>query len=314
VFAWWHRLSIAKTLWKARHLVDSGAGEERAMLRQATAEATRILAKRETGRYREVSELLGERYLAVSRTSKRLTLIEYVEAFGVALVMALLLKAYVIGAYVIPSGSMIPTLLVGDHILANKFVYRFGEVKRGDIIVFKYPGDERVDYIKRVIGLPGETVEVKGTQVLINGVALDERYARFEPGFDEERHAMAFQQRFAARGAVTVPAGHYFMMGDNRDRSADSRYWGFVRKDKIRGRAMVIYWSRDREKRMATGIRPLDAVINALVADLYDPQTVRAATAGQRLLFILDKLKSILLFPVYVAYQTRWDRFGDGVN
>ncbi len=164
-----------------------------------------------------------------------------------AVAIALLVRAFFVQAYKIPSSSMEPTLLVGDHILVIKCLYgirvpflgkqliEFSKPKRGEIVVFVYPRDPKKDFIKRVIGLPGERVEIRDKKVLINGRPLDDPWGVWEregvprPSF----------------GPVTVPEDHYFVMGDNRDNSMDSRYWGFVPKENLIGRAFVIYWSWD---------------------------------------------------------------------
>ncbi len=198
---------------------------------------------------------------------------EYTEAILFALLLALFLRAFVIQAFKIPSGSMKETLQIGDHILVNKLFYRtwtkydlaemfevvpilgdviesltdvlpfdynfrFKKVGRGDVVVFKYPRDESRDFIKRIIGMPGEIVMVRGKEVLINGRVIDEPYAKYDE--------VGKQGNFASRGhfgPVRVPKHHFFMLGDNRDNSLDSRAWGFLRMDKIRGEAFLIYWS-----------------------------------------------------------------------
>jgi len=136
---------------------------------------------------------------------------------------------------------MIPTLLVGDHILVNKFVFRFRDPQRGDVIVFKYPWDEKRDFIKRVVAVGGEEVTMKDRTVFIDGRPLVEPYAIYSdsrlsggPGYQY--------------GPVVVPPGSYFVMGDNRDNSQDSRFWGYLKKEKIRGKSFLIYWSWDSEK------------------------------------------------------------------
>ena len=175
---------------------------------------------------------------------------EYAEAILIAFALAVVVRTFVVQAFKIPSGSMIPTLIVGDHILVNKFVYgvkvpltdrvviTVSKPKRDDIVVFKFPKDESTDFIKRVIGLPGDTVEVRNKRVYINGAPLDEPFAVHQgpPVVMGERERDDF-------GPVTVPPEHYFVMGDNRDQSYDSRFWGVVRINKIRGRAFAIYWS-----------------------------------------------------------------------
>ena len=187
---------------------------------------------------------------------------EYFESVVIAVILALFVRTWVVQAFKIPTGSMENNLLIGDHLLVNKFVFGpsetgaertllpVGTIKRRDIIVFKYPEDPERDFIKRVIGLPGETVEVREKKVYINGTALDEPYVHFlaPPSAPSELHEVTsfdVRERF---GPVTVPADQYFMMGDNRDNSADSRYWGFLRRDYIKGKALVIYWSYQAER------------------------------------------------------------------
>jgi signal peptidase I, bacterial type len=165
----------------------------------------------------------------------------------VIVIIVLLIRTFVAQAYNIPSGSMKPTLLVGDFILVNKLVYRFSEPQRGDIVVFKYPIDPNIDFIKRIIALPGEEVEVRNNQVFINGKPLP----LIEAGRGEEngvrkviyeevlpegiKHKVQFYEDFPFSkrdfGPVVVPPNHYFVMGDNRDNSEDSRYWGFVPRE-----------------------------------------------------------------------------------
>ncbi len=164
---------------------------------------------------------------------------------------------------------MMDTLVVGDHILVNKFIYGVkipftdqiiipvSNPDRGDVIVFKFPNDESKDFIKRVIGEPGDTVEIRDKKVYVNGDTFTEPYAVY-------RDPISFAEHSDPRdnyGPVTVPQGAYFVMGDNRDRSQDSRYWGFVKRKKIKGKAFMIYWSWDKSKywprwnRIAKGIR-----------------------------------------------------------
>ena len=174
---------------------------------------------------------------------------EYVEAIATAFILALIVMTFVIQAFKIPSGSMIPTLKVGDHIFVLKFIYSvkipFSDTilfhtwapKRGDVVVFKYPRDEKTDFIKRLIGEPGDTIEVKNKQVYVNGEVMKDTYAvHSDPAIFQERDNF---------GPMTVPEGKYFMMGDNRDQSLDSRFWGFVSENKLKGKAIIIYWSWD---------------------------------------------------------------------
>lgn len=203
---------------------------------------------------------------------------EYGEAFGIALVLALIIRTFFIQAYKIPSGSMEPTLLIGDHILVNKMIYglrmpdslfgltfpgipwgqyvlKFESVHHGDVVVFVFPPDPTKDFIKRVVGLPGDKVQVKDGKVFLNGAEMPDPHAHFEVG-PQERSALSPRDNYPPRdpsdpnkdpGPVTVPDGKYLMMGDNRDRSYDSRFWGFVDLNEVEGRAVVIYWSWDSE-------------------------------------------------------------------
>jgi signal peptidase I len=169
---------------------------------------------------------------------------QYAEAVIIAVILALVIRTFVVQAFKIPSGSMLQTLQVGDHILVNKFLYWFTDPQHGDIIVFKYPQDEERDFIKRVIALPGEKVEIRAKQVYVNDKPLTEPYAiHLDPGTIENPGSL--RDSF---GPVVVAPGQLFMMGDNRDYSMDSRFWGFLDMKKIRGKAFVIYWSWDHER------------------------------------------------------------------
>ena len=181
--------------------------------------------------------------------SKRKSVIrEYAEAIVIAIILALFIRTFVVQAFKIPSGSMKPTLLVGDHILVNKFIYgvklpftdkvlvKISKAKRGDVVVFKYPLDTRKDYIKRVVGLPGDQVELANKQLLINGRPTEDPYASY-----------SIQGNLRKFGPITVPTDHLFVMGDNRDESSDSRVWGFVPISYLKGKAFLIYWSWDRQ-------------------------------------------------------------------
>lgn len=178
---------------------------------------------------------------------------EYVEAFAVALLIALLVRTFVIQAFKIPSGSMENTLLVGDHIFVNKFLYgyhipytkgrtlAYHTPERGDIIVFVFPEDPSKDFIKRVVAIPGDTVEIRDKVVILNGESLREGYTQFADGQMTDGYVRSRDNM----PPVKVPPGKYFVMGDNRDRSYDSRFWGFVDEDAVIGKAMVIYFSLD---------------------------------------------------------------------
>ena len=193
---------------------------------------------------------------------KKSTLREYFESIVIAVILALFIRTFVVQAFKIPTGSMEENLLIGDHLLVNKFVFAptatpverallpVGTIKRGDVIVFKYPEEPERDFIKRVIGLPGETVELREKKVYINGNGLDESYVHFlqPPGQNSEFHEITSFDVRERYGPVTVPADHYFVMGDNRDNSQDSRYWGFLPRDYVKGKALVIYWSYQAER------------------------------------------------------------------
>jgi len=189
---------------------------------------------------------------------------EYTEAILIALLLALLIRTFIVQAFKIPSGSMKKTLLIGDHILVSKFSYGthipneipfiniklfddivlFSKVpKRGDIIVFKFPKDETRDFIKRVIGLPGDLLEVKRQKVFINNKPYKDTHARHTDSRSET--PLVPRDDF---GPILVPDDHVFVMGDNRENSQDSRYWGYLNVKKIRGKALIIYWSWDRIK------------------------------------------------------------------
>ncbi len=166
---------------------------------------------------------------------------EWVKDIVVALILALIIRTFIVQAFRIPSGSMIPTLLVGDHLLVEKITYRFREPKRFEIIVFKFPLDKSKDYIKRVIGLPGDEIKIVNKEVYVNGKKLDEPYV-------QHTDPNVIPAQFSPRdnyGPVTVPKGHLFVMGDNRDNSYDSRFWGFVPEKDIVGKAFIIYFSCD---------------------------------------------------------------------
>jgi signal peptidase I len=173
-------------------------------------------------------------------------------------ILAFFVRTFVVQAFKIPSGSMEPNLLIGDHLLVNKFVFAptltslertllpIDPIRRGDIIVFKYPEDPTRDFIKRVIGLPGDTIEMHNKKVYVNGKPLDEPYAHFIYPPDEggsgapDTETADLLREFAP---MTVPADNYFMMGDNRDNSQDSRYWGFMPRDYVKGKALFVYFS-----------------------------------------------------------------------
>lgn len=181
---------------------------------------------------------------------------EYAEAILTALLLALFIRAYIIQAFKIPSGSMIPTLLIGDHILVNKFIYGtkipfsdrrfliFRKPEKGDIIVFKFPEDPKKDFIKRVIATDGDILESKDKVIYLNGKEVKEPYAYHGDSFIRPKGGDP-RDNF---GPLIVPKNKLFVMGDNRDQSFDSRYWKFVDLEAIKGEALIIYWSWDPQK------------------------------------------------------------------
>jgi signal peptidase I len=181
---------------------------------------------------------------------------EYAEAILIAVLLALVIRQCGVQAFTIPSGSMMDTLLVGDYILVNKFLFGaelpftdlhlpgLRKPEHGDIVVFKYPNDETRDFIKRIVAVGGDTVQVVDNRVVLNGRLIDEPYIR--PGSIPTAPSTHCGYLYGCEATV-VPQGAYFVMGDNRDNSQDSRYWGFVRREKIRGKAFLIYWSWNGE-------------------------------------------------------------------
>lgn len=181
---------------------------------------------------------------------------EYIEAIIIAILIAVVIRTFIVQAYKIPSRSMVPTLLVGDHLLVNKFIYGvkipvirriivpITDPKRGDIIVFIYPNDRTKDYIKRVIGVGGDKIEIKNKNIFIN----DQPYKDAFGIYSDNTTYPAIMQPRDNFGPVTVPRGSLFVMGDNRDESADSRFWGFVDLKDVEGKALLIYWSWNSEE------------------------------------------------------------------
>jgi len=186
---------------------------------------------------------------------KKGALRENIEAILVAIVIALFIRTFVVQAFKIPSGSMKQTLLIGDHILVNKFAYGvkipylhktiipIDNPQRGDIVVFKYPVDPSKDFIKRVIGIPGDVVEIRDKKLYINGQSVNHDY-----GMHTDPRIFGENARPRDNfGPVTVPPHSLFVMGDNRDESFDSRFWGFVDYKALLGKAFIIYWSWDKD-------------------------------------------------------------------
>lgn len=175
------------------------------------------------------------------RKKKKTVLREYIEIITIAVVVAGIIRLFVVEPFKIPSGSMIPTLLVGDHLLVSKFLYKFTEPKRGEIVVFKYPDDPSRNFIKRIIAVGGDTVEIREKIVYVNGTRQDEPYVQHVfPDILPARYSP--RDNF---GPITVPSNSFFMLGDNRDSSLDSRFWDhrFVAHRALVGKAWIIYWS-----------------------------------------------------------------------
>lgn len=194
--------------------------------------------------------------LTVADAPLRSRLRENVEAILIAIVIALFIRTFVVQAFKIPSGSMKPTLQIGDHILVNKFSYGIkipyigkvifpvGDPQHGDIVVFKFPVDPRKDFIKRVIGAGGDVVEIQDKTVYVNGKPLNHDVGVYT---DPRTIAGSLKPRDNF-GPITVPKGALFVMGDNRDESFDSRFWGFVPVRDVSGKAFIIYWSWDSDE------------------------------------------------------------------
>lgn len=206
------------------------------------------------------------------RVEKTASLTELLESLLITVLVALFLTTFVIQAYKIPSDSMNPTLLAGDRLLVNKFIFEgngawyekllpYRTIRRGDLIVFKYPYEDHPDYVKRVIGLPGDRLRMIAGRVFVNGKLLREPYAVHE-GFNSDTSTDNFPpldpysiqagllpqwaeeiENYIQDDELVVPADHYFVMGDNRDDSQDSRYWGFVDRAAVTGEPVLIYWS-----------------------------------------------------------------------
>ena len=222
----------------------------------------------------DTAHAVETREAVAQRTEARpATVREYIESLLVTVILALFGTTFVVQAFKIPSQSMEPTLLVGDHLLVNKFIFGgrgqwydsilpYREVRRGDIIVFKFPFQDHPHYVKRVIGIAGDRIKIVDQQVYVNGRKINEPYVQRDPTAPYDPFGDNFPPRsseylqanmqpewadqilqFVHDGEIVVPPGKYFAMGDNRDHSWDSRFWGFVDRDAIMGRPVVIYWS-----------------------------------------------------------------------
>ena len=235
----------------------------------------------------------------MAKDFKKSTVREYFESIVIAVILALFVRTFVLQAFKIPTGSMENNLLIGDHLLVNKFVFSptassleralmpIGTIKRGDVLVFKSPVEPERDLIKRVIGLPGDKLEQKEKKIFINGQPLNEPYVFF---LEPPRHNSELSEASTTSdprenyGPVTVPPNQYFMMGDNRDNSLDSRYWGFMPVDYVKGKAVLIYWSYESER------------------EDYEDESAGATIKG---------LASVFM---HFFTKTRWDRLGHFIH
>lgn len=210
-------------------------------------------------------------------------LVEYSKSFFPVILVVFLIRSFVVEPFKIPSGSMMPTLLAGDFILVNKFTYglrvpilnntflEIGKPERGDVIVFHYPPDPSIDYIKRVIGVPGDKIAYRDKRLYVNGKKLDVEFVddyqyvgaglnmvyakRYEEELDGKTHEILIEEdTIVVDAEVEVPPGHYFAMGDNRDNSRDSRVWGFVPENNLVGKAFFIWWNFDNFGRIGNTI------------------------------------------------------------
>jgi signal peptidase I len=287
--AWRERSAWKRTRVEGQHLVKEArrilkrrgrdlSDEVTAGIKSAISDVETALGGTDQEEARRAISALDERMDQSLSGARKSTLREYSESIGVAIAIALVLRAFVVEAFQIPSGSMIPTLEVGDHIFVSKFAYGLGipftnvkilelnQPERGDVIVFKYPIDPSTDYIKRVVGLPGDVVEVRQHEVFINGHPMPRRRlpipcpaSESHPGLGgDDRDCEEWEETLGSKRHATiqepgrghdftrtvVPPGNVFVMGDNRDNSSDSRVWGTVQHDFIKGKALIIWWSR----------------------------------------------------------------------
>ena len=238
---------------------------------------------------------------AAADTETKSTIREYYEALLIAIIFVNFARIFVFQAFKIPTGSMEDNLKIGDHIVVNKFIYGpkgdgpigrlfpLREVRRGDIIVFLYPLQPETDFVKRVIGLPGDTITIHDKKVSVNGRPLIEPYVVYDDPqtYPAPENAM-LPEPYRSRdqfGPYHVPEGQYFAMGDNRDRSSDSRYWGTVPRSLIKGRAFMVYWSFDAEG------PPQDAPLADRIRELGNVAlNFRGKTRWKRTFFIVDKV------------------------
>jgi signal peptidase I len=207
-----------------------------------------IYAPRRTGAAYLTGPGIKHRLDFIASSARQSLLQEWVPTLAIALLLALTIRGNAVASFYIPSGSMEDTLRKGDLLIADKFSYKVlphltgsaHDPERGDVMIFRYPGNPRLDYIKRVIGLPGDIVEVKGGKVYVNGKELAEAYIKEAP--------------YSTWGPEQVPDDQYFVMGDNRNHSSDSRVWGYVPRKNFEGRALFVFWPPTRAKVIHNGL------------------------------------------------------------
>lgn len=241
---------------------------------RAAQQILRAMARRERAREREKAQSAGAAPAQRADAGGSFTraVWEWTKSVAIALVLFLVIRTFLVEAFKIPTGSMENTLLVGDFLLVNKVVYGaeipgtglrlpgYAEPRRNDIVVFTPPHDPGKNYVKRLVGLPGDTLAMRNKVLYINGVPQDEPWVRhIDPYGDATHPDMAWQKRYLAPGVpredyrptrdnwgpIVVPPGKYFVLGDNRDNSEDSRYWGFIDRHAIKGQPLIIYYSFD---------------------------------------------------------------------
>ena len=206
---------------------------------------------------------------AAAESEKKSTIRDYYEALLIAIIFVNFARIFAFQAFKIPSGSMEDNLLTGDHIIVNKFIYGpqlpvlqgllpLREPRRGDVVVFRYPEQPHVDFVKRVVALPGETVLIRDKRVFIDGKELPEPYVMFKDTRTQHSSSPFHRDHF---GPYRVPAGEYFTMGDNRDNSHDSRFWGTVPRAMIKGRAFMVYWSFELDDQPDSKLEELGMVL-----------------------------------------------------
>ncbi len=233
---------------------------------------------------------------AAAETRTKSTARDYYAALLIALIFVNFARIFVFQAFKIPSGSMEDNLKIGDHIIVNKFIYGpkadgplgklvpLRDIRRGDVVIFRYPRQPALDYVKRVIGLPGDAIAIENKVIFINGTRLDEPYVVHDDGhvYPPSEYLPDSHRYRDQMEPFEVPPGQYFVMGDNRDHSSDSRYWGTVPRTMIKGRAFMVYWSFDWEPSQGTSVRVRMRELANVVVHFFP------RTRWRRTFFIVD--------------------------